>query len=52
MPVTYNDLRAWREKERARKPSLLDIAPVSVGKILQPLGTRDQWYDEMREGGA
>jgi hypothetical protein len=41
-----------REKESARRPSLLDIEPVSVGKILQPLGTRDQWYDEMREERA
>ena len=40
------------EKERARKPSLRDIEPVSVGRILQPLGTRDEWYDEMREGRA
>jgi hypothetical protein len=44
--------KARREKERARRPSLLNIAPVSVGRILLPLGTRDQWYDEMREGGA
>jgi hypothetical protein len=41
-----------RDKEGARKPSLRDIEPVSVGKILQPLGTRDQWYDEMREERA
>lgn len=41
-----------REKERAWKPSLRDIAPVSVGRILQSLGTRDQWYEEMREGRA
>lgn len=44
--------KARREKERARKPSLRDIEPVSVGRILQPLGTRDEWYDEMREGRA
>src|SRR5207249_874228 len=42
--------KARREKERAqRKPSLRDIEPVSVGRILQPLGTRDEWYDEMLE---
>jgi Cu2+-containing amine oxidase len=41
-----------REKEKVRKPSLRDIEPVSVGEILQPLGTRDQWYDEMREARA
>jgi hypothetical protein len=44
--------KARREKEHARKPSLRDIVPLSVGRILQPLGTRDQWYDEMREGRA
>jgi hypothetical protein len=44
--------QARRDKERAGKPSLRNIEPVSVGKILQPLGTRDQWYDEMREGRA
>ena len=44
--------KARREKERARKPSLRDIEPVSVGRILLPLGTREQWYDEMREERA
>jgi hypothetical protein len=42
--------KARRDKKRADKPSLRNIEPVSVGRILQPLGTRDQWYDEMREG--
>jgi TATA-binding protein-associated factor Taf7 len=41
-----------RARERARTPSLRDIEPVSVGRILQPLGTREQWYDETREGRA
>lgn len=41
-----------REKDGAHRPSLRDIAPLNVGKILQPLGTRDQWYDEMREESA
>ena len=44
--------KARREKERERKPNLRDIEPVSVGRILQPMGTRDRWYDEMREGRA
>ena len=44
--------QARRDKERTDKPSLRNIEPVSVGKILQPLGTRDQWYDEMREERA
>jgi hypothetical protein len=42
--------RARREKERMGKSSLRDIEPLSVGRVLQPLGTRDEWYDEMREG--
>ena len=41
-----------RQKENAGKLSLREIEPVSVGKILQPLGTRDQWHDEMREERA
>ena len=44
--------KARREKEIAGKPTLRDIEPISVGRILQPLGTRDQWYDEMREARA
>ena len=44
--------KARREKEIVGKPTLRDIEPVSVGRILQPLGTRDQWYDEMREARA
>ena len=53
-----------REKEQAQKPSLRDFKPVSVGAVrsaldlppldlgqaLRPLGTRDEWYDEMLEG--
>ena len=44
--------QARREKERSSKLSLRKIEPVSVGKVLEPLGTRDQWYDEMREERA
>ena len=44
--------KARREKERSSKLSLRKIEPVSVGRILRSLGTRDQWYDEMREGRA
>ena len=39
-----------REKEQAQKPSLRDTNPVSVGRILKPIGTRDEWYNEMLEG--
>ena len=39
-----------REKEQAQKPSLRDTNPVSVGRMLKPIGTRDEWYSEMLEG--
>jgi hypothetical protein len=42
--------KARREKEQAQKPSLRDTNPVSVGRILKPIGTRDEWYNEMLEG--
>ncbi len=44
--------KARREKEQAQKPSLRDTDPVSVGTILKPIGTRDEWYSEMLEGRA
>ncbi len=44
--------KARREKECARRPSLRDIEPASVGKILEPIGTRGDWYDKMLEGHA
>jgi len=43
---------ARREKDRAQRPSLRDIRPASVGKILEPIGTRAEWYNEMLEGHA
>lgn len=42
--------KARREKERGGRSSLIDTEPASVGRILQ-LGSREQWYDEMREDG-
>ena len=42
--------KARRAKEQAQKPSLREMDPVSVGTILKPLGTRDEWYGEMLEG--
>ena len=32
------------------QPSLRDLEAVSVGAVLAPLGTRDEWYREMLEG--
>jgi len=43
---------ARREKSTTSKPSLQNLRPASVGKILRPLGTREEWHDEMREGRA
>jgi len=42
--------KARRQKEQGGKPSLRDTDPVSVGTILKPIGTRDEWYSEMLEG--
>jgi len=42
--------KARRQKEQAQRPSLRDTDPVSVGTILKPIGTRDEWYSEMLEG--
>ena len=39
-----------REKSAAIGHSIMDIKPSSLGKMLGPLGTREEWYDEMREG--
>ena len=38
------------EKTRGKGPSALDLPPLDLGRSLQPLGTREQWYDEMLEG--
>ena len=38
------------EKTRGGGPSALDLPPLDLGRSLQPLGTREQWYDEMLEG--
>ena len=38
------------QKTRSGGPSVLDLAPLDLGRSLQPLGTREQWYDEMLEG--
>lgn len=39
--------KARREKEQAQKPSLGDTDPVSVGTILKPIRTREEWNSEM-----
>ena len=39
-----------REKAAEPRRSVLDIKPSNLGKMLRPLGTREEWYDEMLEG--
>jgi len=41
---------ARREKAAVPGQSVLDMEPSSLGKMLGPLGTREEWYDEMLEG--
>jgi hypothetical protein len=30
--------------------SALDLPPLDLGSMLAPLGTREQWQEELREG--
>ncbi|MBM4094684.1 MAG: hypothetical protein FJ276_35545 [Planctomycetes bacterium] len=39
------------QKTRSGGRSALDLPPLDLGHVLQPLGTREEWYDEMLEGG-
>jgi len=32
--------------------SALDLPPLDLGQMLRPLGTRDEWYNEMLEDRA
>ncbi len=41
---------AKRVKEAGTRPSVLDMKPLDLGTMLRPLGTREEWYDEMLEG--
>ena len=46
-------VRKARQEQNRRKPhSVLDLKPVHLGEMLRPLGDREDWYDEMREGRA
>lgn len=31
-------------------PSALDLTRLDLGRMLAPLGTREQWQEELREG--
>lgn len=37
-------------KTRSGGQSALDLPPLDLGCVQQPLGTREEWYDEMLEG--
>lgn len=40
------------EKIARGETSALDLPALDLGEILQPTGSRWQWYDEMLEGRA
>ena len=42
--------RTRLEKVQCRGPSALDLGPLDLGQMLQPIGDRKEWYDEMLEG--
>ena len=39
--------RAKLEKAIEPRRSVLDMEPSDLGEMLRPLGTREEWYDEM-----
>ena len=42
--------RTRLEKVRGKGPSALDLVPLDLGTMLQPIGVRSEWYGEMLEG--
>ena len=42
--------QARQEKVAPTGHSIFDITPANLGAMLRPLGTREEWYDEMLEG--
>ena len=42
--------RVKREKAAEPRRSVLDMQPLNLGEMLRPLGTREEWHDEMLEG--
>ncbi len=38
------------QKTQARERSALDLPALDLGRMLKPLGTREEWYQEMLEG--
>jgi hypothetical protein len=49
------ELEQFIRKTRLKKApsqgrSALDLPPLDLGRMLKPLGAREEWYDEMLEG--
>ena len=44
--------QARLSKEKGSGLSALDLPPLDLGQMLRPLGTREEWYDEMLGGRA
>jgi len=42
--------RTRLEKLQGKGQSALDLDPLDLGQMLQPIGTRSEWYTEMLEG--
>ena len=42
--------RTKREKATEARRSVFDMQPLNLGEMLRPLGTCEEWYDEMLEG--
>ena len=42
--------KARLKKTQGSGRSALDLPPLDLGRPLKPLGTREDWYDEMLEG--
>ena len=42
--------KARRGKDRGTGVSVFDLPPLDLGRMLRPLGDREEWYDEMLEG--
>ncbi len=42
--------RTRLEKVQCTGPSALDLAPLDLGQMLQPIGDREEWYDEVLKG--
>ncbi len=41
--------KARLKKKQGRGRSALDLPPLDLGRMLKPLGTREEWYNEMLE---